>query len=489
MGNRSMKRESDSLHALTCTIVSRPSSTSEPEGSGSIALNRLVAYWADPLATRAGRLVTFFLLYVSEGIPLGFTATVIATHMRRDGLDPEVIGAFVGSLYLPWAFKWAFGPIVDTITSVKFGRRRTWIVGAQIGMMVTLLAALPVDFANALGLFTALIFVHNVFAAAQDIGIDALAVQVLPTDERGTANGFMFAGQSVGQAIGGSGILLISAALPFKSTFVIVVGMLALILVFVSWRLREPEPIAPWTAAAQAAGPWLRIAREIAAFALAAGRAFIGTRAAALGVVFAMLPLGAYALSLSLQSNLAVELGLDDAAIGTLGLWSALTSAIGCVLGGWLSDRYGRRRMLALFVLLTAVPTLWLAWRMFNVGHVMPVDVTSSGRSRDPALVATFWALCIAYSFVQGLTYGSSTALYMDITTPAVAATQFTAYMALNNLATSYTATWQGAAIVRYGYPTTLGLDALAGSLCILLLPWLAPRRTHTRPGPISKRL
>ena len=65
----------------------------------------LTGYWADPLATRAGRLLSFFLLYVSEGIPLGFTATVIATHMRREGLDPAVIGAYVGSLYLPWAFK------------------------------------------------------------------------------------------------------------------------------------------------------------------------------------------------------------------------------------------------------------------------------------------------------------------------------------------------------------------------------------------------
>ena len=71
-------------------------------------------FWNDSLATRSSRRLTFFLLYVSEGIPLGFTATVIATHMRRDGLDPDVIGWYVGSLYLPWAFKWLFGPVVDT---------------------------------------------------------------------------------------------------------------------------------------------------------------------------------------------------------------------------------------------------------------------------------------------------------------------------------------------------------------------------------------
>ena len=428
------------------------------------------SYWREPLATRVRRLATFFSLYICEGLPLGFTASAIATHMRRDGLDPDAIGAFVGSLYLPWALKWLYGPIVDTVTSARFGRRRTWIVGAQIGMMVTLLAALPVDFTHAFGLFTAIIFVHNVCAATQDVAIDALAVQVLPADERGAANGFMFAGQAVGQALGGAGVLLVSAFVPFKSTFLIVIGALGLILVLVSWRIREP---AMADVAIVASDRWRRIAGEVRDFASAAWRAFTGTRAALVGVLFAALPLGAYALSLSLQSNLAVELGMDDAAIGTLGLWSALTSALGCVAGGWLSDKLGRRRMIALFVALTALPTLWLAFRMQQIGHVFPLDPSVRAAAQDPALLALFWRVCIVYSFVQGLTYGSSTALFMDITTPAVAATQFTAYMALGNLATSYTALWQGTAVMQLGYPATLGLDALVGVAGAALLPWL----------------
>ena len=55
----------------------------------------------DLLATKRGRQLAFFLLYVTEGIPLGFTATAVATQMRRQGVGPEAIGAFVGSLYLP----------------------------------------------------------------------------------------------------------------------------------------------------------------------------------------------------------------------------------------------------------------------------------------------------------------------------------------------------------------------------------------------------
>src|SRR5207344_1660028 len=89
----------------------------------------------DLLASKKGRLTAFFLLYVTEGIPLGFTATAIATQMRRQGLGPEAIGAFVASLYLPWAFKWIAGPIVDTFSSDRFGRRRTWIILMQLGMI------------------------------------------------------------------------------------------------------------------------------------------------------------------------------------------------------------------------------------------------------------------------------------------------------------------------------------------------------------------
>jgi PAT family beta-lactamase induction signal transducer AmpG len=60
----------------------------------------------NPLASRNGRLAAFFALYMTEGIPLGFTATAIATQMRRQGLGPAEIGAFVASLS-PWAFKWS----------------------------------------------------------------------------------------------------------------------------------------------------------------------------------------------------------------------------------------------------------------------------------------------------------------------------------------------------------------------------------------------
>src|SRR5687767_11981268 len=171
------------------------------------------------LATVWGRRIAFFLLYVTEGIPFGFTAVAVAAQMRMRGVGPGQMGFFIGLLYFPWAWKWVAGPVVDIVASDRLGRRRAWIVACQIMMVATLAIAWPIDFTTQIMLFSAIILIHNVFAAVQDVAIDALAVGTLPKDERGVVNGLMFAGSYMGQAIGGAGVLFLSAHIPFTATF------------------------------------------------------------------------------------------------------------------------------------------------------------------------------------------------------------------------------------------------------------------------------
>ena len=58
----------------------------------------------------------------------------------------------------------------------------------------------------------------------QDVAIDALAVNSLAEHERGLANGLMFAGAAIGQAIGGAGVLFLSSYTGFQPTFFFVAG-------------------------------------------------------------------------------------------------------------------------------------------------------------------------------------------------------------------------------------------------------------------------
>jgi PAT family beta-lactamase induction signal transducer AmpG len=423
------------------------------------------------LATKTGRLTAFFLLYVTEGIPLGFAATAVATRLRRLDVGPAEIGAFVASFYLPWAFKWAFGPIVDVFSSDRFGRRRTWILGTQVLMALTLLSTVMLDLPQQLGLFTIILLFHNTFGAMQDVAIDALACSTLQDDERGLANGMMFAGAMIGSMLGGSGVLFLSGVTGFQPTFFFVTACILLVTVFVVWPMKElPGP-------ARAAVVGSRVAqagREMRTFAVDAFRSFLGSPGAFGGLLFALLPAGAMCLGLALQSNLAVELGMDDDQVALLGVWSSILNAGFCVLGGYLSDRFGRRRTLFVYLALMSVPVFYLMNELSRYGWVMPVSVTAENRPPVPAaLLTALWISTLAYAVFQGLMYGTRSAIMMDVTNPAVAATQFTAYMALMNLAISYSATWQGIAIEAWGYPRTMMVDGILGLACLLVLPWL----------------
>lgn len=420
----------------------------------------------DPLATRRSRLLSFFLLYATEGIPQGLTSTAMAVQMKRQGLDAAEIGAFVAVLYLPWSWKWSMGPVVDLLYVRRWGRRRGWIVACQMLMVLTLLPALSLDYNVHLRWLTLLVLVHNVFAATQDVAIDALACATLKPAERGAANGLMFAGAYIGSAIGGSGVLLLAPYMGFNLTFLIVTGLLLSVTLSISLHIREPIQ------AETEDRPRAAVVSALTEYVKTALRAFFGTRQSRAGLLFALVPAGAYGLSLALSTNLSVELGLSDSEIGQLGLISTVLAASGCVAGGLLSDRLGRRKAIAMYIAATVVPTLYLAALMSRLGWEMPA-ANAEHKAAPAVLITAFWTVSLVFAFIQGLISGTRTALYMDICDPAVAATQFTAYMSLLNFVIFYSSLWQGRALAAWGYPTTLMLDAALGIVGLCFLPFM----------------
>jgi MFS transporter, PAT family, beta-lactamase induction signal transducer AmpG len=432
------------------------------------------------LATRFGRLTAFFFLYVTEGIPLGFGATAVAAQLRRQDVGPAEIGAFVGSFYLPWAFKWAFGPFIDVFTSERLGRRRGWILGTQIMMIATLLACMGLQLPAQLGVFTLVLLVHNSFGAMQDVAIDALAVTTLHEDERGLANGVMFGGAAIGSAVGGAGVLFLMPVIGLQGGFIFVASCIGIVTVFIVLPLREAAtPMAERRLAGLASA-----VREMKHFSVEAFRSFLGTRGAFAGVFFSLLPAGAMSLGLALQSNLAVEVGLNDDSVAWLSVWTQMIAASSMVIGGYLSDRWGRRRTLFVFIALMSLPVLYLMSVLSEQQWIMPTNAADAvKRVATPALVTAVWVATLLYAVPQGLMYGTRSALLMDVTNPAVAATQFTAYMAMMNLAIAYSATWQGIAIEALGYPSTLLIDAAAGVLCLAVLPFIKPATDQAGDG------
>ncbi len=417
------------------------------------------------LGSRRGRIAAFFLMYLTEGLPLGFAMTTVATQLRRQGFGTAEIGGFLGLVLLPWAFKWAYGPFVDLITSRRLGPRRGWILGAQLMMVVTLLPLARLDPVTQLGLFTALLVVHNLFGAVQDVAVDALAVTTLHEDERAFASGMMFAGQSLGVLVGGGGALLLMGRLGFEGSILVLALTIAAVMGLVVLPMRET----PGAVALRGGASLSAVMGEVGAFVREALQALLGSRLAFAGLLFGLLPISAMALSRGLQANLAVDLGLSDAQIAWLATASQAGTALTCIAGGWLSDRVNLRKALGLYVVLLSLPGLALMLELQRHGW-MP------GQAAPAALVWSFMAAVVVYHLLFGFIYGARVAVFMGITRPAVAATQFSAYMALTNLSITYSVVWQGYAVNHWGYAATLGLDALIGLSCLLLLPLLRPK-------------
>lgn len=435
------------------------------------------------LVSKWGRLFAFFWLYVTEGIPYGFATIVIVAQLRDEGYAEDEIGYFSGLILLPWAFKWMVGPFVDLIFSNRLGRRRAWIVGCQIAMAVSLLACIPIDRSSGLVALTVALTIHNCFAATQDVAIDALACGTLPPDERGLGNGLMFAGSYFGQTIGASAVLFLMGGvsvswlpglevrIAFDTAFWFVAGCILMVTAFIAVPLREQ--------AAKSAGvvgaPAAQAAREVGNYVVVALRSFFASRRSLIALMVCLLPAGALFLGMQLHTALAKRLEYSESDLAKLVFWSTVISGSFCVVGGYLSDRVGRCLSLGVYVLLSLVPTLWLAselyyglgWTDFGAKHAaIPEHIPASIQS-------TFWWAVMFFSAVQGMIYGTRIAIFMDIANPEVAGTQFTAYMAMQNIVLSYTAMWQGEAISRFGYAGCLLIDCFVGVVVIALLPFL----------------
>jgi PAT family beta-lactamase induction signal transducer AmpG len=420
------------------------------------------------LATRNGRFLTFALLYISEGIPYGFTSVAMVAFMRQQGVSLELIGTFMAALFLPWAFKWAWAPLIDLIRLDRLGGRRAWIIFCTVMMIATLVVTALIDFKANFGLLLAMVVVNNLFCATQDVAIDSLAVSTLKANERGRGNGFMFSGQYFGIMLGGGGAVFVSGLFGFKASLAYISLLLFINLLFVLIYVRDPgvnpNPVHQDHWVRKLTASMVAFVKEVYASFWKSGSGPI------IGVAFALLPTGAMALAYALLATLQVDYGLDSSEIATLQVYNTIASSIGCLLGGIVGDRYGIKKTVAVAYLLTALPTL-----------LMATLISRHGLQAIPP--ASFYSIIVVHGFFFGMAFGVRNAIFMGMTNPAVAATQFTAFMGLSNLAISFTNYWQGVVAERIDYATVFYLDSLFAVLVLLIIPFLRGREDRSTKG------
>lgn len=423
---------------------------------------------------RGLRLLTLCAMYVSQGLPFGFVTYTLAAYLAEHGMTVAQIGKVTAMGVLPWSFKWVWGPVIDTYGLPSMGRRRPWILLAQSLMAITLGSMILIpDVTENVRLLCAMVFIHNCFGALQDVSVDALAVDLLKENERGIANGLMYGSSYGGSALGGAGIGLVVSHLGLRVGLIVQVGiLLTIMLIPLLLRERAGERLLPWSPGRCMLPKDKRAGQSVLAVLRSLLRAFSLRAPILTGVVAFLCYLGSGVLSVAAVAYFVQKLGWSQEDYSSIaGGYGVAAGLFGAAAGGFLADRLGPRRMIAIASVL-----LGLTWIGFCFAE--PFWEYKYRFLLPFTIVETLFVSVLSVSFF---------ALAMGVSWPKVAATQFTAYMALLNLSTvagKGLAAWLDK-VLDFGWIYfTMGVVQI---LVVVPLYFVDPRQTRSVLGDASE--
>ena len=140
-------------------------------------------------------------VYLSQGLS-GGTLFALTTYLVSIGASVKDISLLLSITMIPWTLKIFLGPIIDSFTLNRFGRRRFWILISQVAMMLAVMPLVFIEVSEVNFLLICLLTAHNAFVAVSDISVDALAADSLNADQMANANGFMWGSKTLGRGIG-----------------------------------------------------------------------------------------------------------------------------------------------------------------------------------------------------------------------------------------------------------------------------------------------
>ncbi len=187
---------------------------------------------------RNPKLFIILLLGFSSGLPFLLVGGTLKAWLTQSGVDLATVGlfAFVRTPYL-WKFLWS--PIFDRYQVSKLGRRRSWMIISQIGLMGTLIIMAHADPREHLFLIVLCAVVTSFFSASQDIVIDAYRREILSTEELGLGSSIGVFGYRLGMMLSSGGAFLMAAHISWGTVYQV---LAAFMLVGLVTALLCPEP-------------------------------------------------------------------------------------------------------------------------------------------------------------------------------------------------------------------------------------------------------
>jgi PAT family beta-lactamase induction signal transducer AmpG len=333
------------------------------------------------------RVAAVLLLGFSSGLPLALTAGTLQAWLAVENVDITTIGFFTLAGQ-PYIYKFLWAPFMDRFAPPIFGRRRGWILIAQIALLAAIAFMGTLSPRETPWLLGGTALLVAFLSASQDVVIDAYRTDVLREPERGAGAAISVMGYRIAMLVSGGLALVLADQVLGWSGMYLLMAVLMVIGMVATWFAPEPEDAGRAPATLRAAfveplrefltrnGAWLLLLL-IVLYKL--GDAFAGTLTTAFlirGVGFS-----------------ATDVGTINKA---LGLAATITGAL--VGGAWMAG-LGLYRALMSFGVLQAVTNLgFMALAMAGKSYSLMVAAVAAenlcGGMGTAAFVALLMSLC-----------------------------------------------------------------------------------------------
>lgn len=302
----------------------------------------------------SGRMIVTLLMGFSCGLPLLLTITVLQAWMKEEGVDLTVIGlmALVG---LPYTLKFLWAPFLDRYTLPFLGRRRGWLLTAQIFLIFSIAGLGLTDPGGHPWMVAFAALLVTFFSASQDIVVDAYRREDLPDEELGLGSSLYINGYRVGMLLASGGGLILADHVSFSTVYLI---MAACMLPGVLTTFFAPEPEI-------AAGTPESLKEAV----LCPLIDYFSRKGALWILAFILFYKIGDTMASAMTTPFYLDIGFSKTEIGAVvklfGFWATI---IGSLIGGVLMLRQGIYRSLWIFGFLQAISTAGFAI-LARIGH------------------------------------------------------------------------------------------------------------------------
>src|SRR5512135_99650 len=202
--------------------------------------------YAEPAALR------IFFLGFAAGLPLLLVLGTLSFRLREAGIDRTTIG-YLSWVGLAYGVKWVWAPLVDRLPlpwlTRALGRRRSWLLLAQAGVVAGLVGMAMADPSRGLNGLIGFALLVAFSSATQDIALDAYRIESADTDKQAALAAMYQTGYRVAMIWAGAGALWIAARASDGASGYVFSGwttayavMAASMLVGIVTTLLAPEP-------------------------------------------------------------------------------------------------------------------------------------------------------------------------------------------------------------------------------------------------------